>query len=521
MKNFFGLAKGDVQEKVVRGILILFAFTVFYVLFYHLWWIFLISGILLFAVLLNASCVKYSWRLIGLGSLALVSVAPLRQHYSFEVQSVPCIFKQQYVLVPKAFGIESGQPYLVMSVTDRSKQWNFKPFWEYNKPKERIARLQYQSEQYGAALWTNPLVASEFAFDQTTFNHKNTTAIMDITLFFGPMPEAQLSNAGINTPKVRSSDVNEVNFKYEDCDSISAKRVNAIPQGTSLIRPLITFALDKVGNESQAWEWSRAGIFLIVICICCELTHQRLEWVARRTRADSDSIGFRSADQSLEGKVSDKPSNIVSLKTTKGEILDKSSIDQSKKEKPMPIALGDVPIRTDGNLITFYVRQVLGRFKFGRTTETEKARQELLKQKTEIGKIWIEHQRVQGEASRVQVEEETATERARAAYSRIKDESELEILKIEAEKEEARLKKDEAQKKREDLKKPAPPDPKISSEEKKREERQRIEQRIATLTNGILTTKADPTLQEEIKRAKLNALYHELTLAEAERASLL
>ncbi len=49
----------------------------------------------------------------------------------------------------------------------------------------------------------------------------------------------------------------------------------------------------------------------------------------------------------------------------------------------------------------------------------------------------------------------------------------------------------------------------------------RLEQRIARLQQEIRITKADPTLDEEVKIAKLNALHEQLVQAETERARLI
>lgn len=169
-----------------------------------------------------------------------------------------------------------------------------------------------------------------------------------------------------------------------------------------------------------------------------------------------------------------------------------------------------------------YPRQILARFANTQRAKTVATEAEAMRQENEVRKLGLEGVRLDREVERVEWEEFTKTAQAAAAAGRIRNQADLEKMKIEVEMEELALRKEEARKKREALsKEPAPQAAPVSAEDRNRAEMKRLDERIARLQEEIRITKANPTLDEEIRVAKLNALHEQLVQAETERARLL
>lgn len=221
----------------------------------------------------------------------------------------------------------------------------------------------------------------------------------------------------------------------------------------------------------------------------------------------------------LEGKVADDSEKQSAM--PKGEIVAGETDLIMPAAPKQPAAPGSMKRQETP---VSYPRHIFARFANTQRAKTAETEADAMRQENEVRKLGLEGVRLDREAERVEWEEFTKTAQAAAVAGRIRDSSELEKMKIEVEMEELALRKEEARIKREMLSKEPPPPRQpvpVSAEDRNRAEIKRLDERIARLQEEIRVTKANPTIDDEIRVAKLNALHEQLVQAETERARLL
>ena len=186
----------------------------------------------------------------------------------------------------------------------------------------------------------------------------------------------------------------------------------------------------------------------------------------------------------------------------KGEVVENKpeKVSEDTEVAQLRVVLGPIPNR---NPAIFLLKQAFHRFVFGQTTRTTRSQLQLINEGNEAAKALIERKRLAYQYKRVDLEETAETERVRERRNRVKKEADLQVSKIDAENEEALLRKDEATKKRTaSSAKPA------ATETAKKEDREQnlkeTERRLEALKNEKRNVQQDKSLTDEERTMALN-----------------
>jgi len=168
----------------------------------------------------------------------------------------------------------------------------------------------------------------------------------------------------------------------------------------------------------------------------------------------------------------------------------------------------------DRNAVLHYFEQVKRRFVDGQSTKTAEIRLAFLAKQNELVKLATDNYRLRREAVRAGVQEDVRDVEANTV--------DLAKLRIESERERLLAEIEEARYKRENIGKAPLPSPKPPSASDSRERRKaELNDREKQVRDAIAVTRADPTLTEEQKQRKLNALEDRLAEIHEEQAKLL
>ena len=178
-------------------------------------------------------------------------------------------------------------------------------------------------------------------------------------------------------------------------------------------------------------------------------------------------------------------------------------------------------IKADEHLVLFYFNEVFGRFILGQETKTGEKRLAFLAQQNDFIRAFIENKELTGKLGRVYWEQVTAGKRAKAEAERVEDEDEVARIRLDAEKEEARLRAAEARKKREDLSKPSATPVTASPEQVQAAKKAEWDEKAERIRKEKRRVERDETLNEEERVRKLNYLDDKLEAAEEEAGKYL
>jgi hypothetical protein len=459
---------------------------------------------------------KYIWRALGLLSLLLLAVVPIRYFYRYEVPDTSCNLQGRFILKPKVIVIESDEaPRVTVNVIDLSRKWDFKEILRYHTPQENVAELVYSAEGYGPAIWKNPLMEVEPHYEHD-FQRIDQAPNMDVILRFGQMWQAPVSVVVPWTNKLRVSDVNTIYFNYKGCAPMPISRANSIGHGFSVLRPLANVAIDYVTTDRAAWACTIIGATILFGWGVYEL---RLTFRGKAAGLGGVTQGRASSELGSQLTTIESQSAEDSM-SDHGPIV----IPKSWDEKELAALFGRV--QADKNLVLYYFDQIFSRFILNQDAFTAEKRLAYLKQQNEVLRTYIDHKKLRGQIGRVNWEQMTETQKARADALRVEAEEELVRIRLDAEKEEARLRLDQAKKKREDLtKSPGVGSSTVANENTPEELRvarkAEADARSARIREEKRKVERDPTLDEEERIWALNDLDDKLSDAMQEAAKYL
>ncbi len=226
---------------------------------------------------------------------------------------------------------------------------------------------------------------------------------------------------------------------------------------------------------------------------------------------------FIDRKKQLEGSVA-SDSDDKTIKSDKAEIMGTEGTVVRLKTPSPPTAPRTMSFRGP---VKSYPQHVYERIKNSQDAKTLKTEAEALEQENRVKKLELEGVRLDREGERVEWEEFTKTSEAESKWKLVADKEALEKVQIGADIADAKLRIAIAEKKMRDLaNEPAAPLP-ASDKERRQSELREVEERIAKLEEENRITKANPTLDEETKRARLNDIHDQLIKAHAERLRLL
>lgn len=188
------------------------------------------------------------------------------------------------------------------------------------------------------------------------------------------------------------------------------------------------------------------------------------------------------------------------------------------------ISLGLERYRGNPNVLGRYVDGILSRFIAGqdkRTIEVRTAFLESFNQYAAVARESYKWQRYM-KGGRAKMEEDAEDARAEAAFKQAQADLQLVELDTELKRQEKLLQIEKLKREMADLNKPpAPPVPRTSPSELREQKRRDLKQRENRIVEEMRITRANPTLSEDQKQRKLNALEDTLGQIHEEQASLL
>jgi hypothetical protein len=196
------------------------------------------------------------------------------------------------------------------------------------------------------------------------------------------------------------------------------------------------------------------------------------------------------------------------------------------------ISLGIERYRSNGNMLGRYVDGVVSRFVMGQDMRTMEVRSKFLETFNKHAEIarqsykW--HRYMKGgraalEEDAEDLQAQVKLQKAKNELAGVKGDPELEELQKKAKRVELLLQIAQYEKSIADLNRPAPPPPPAapSSSEVRQQQTKELDAREKRVREAMRITQADPTLSEEQKQRKLNALEEQLAEIHEEQAKLL
>lgn len=200
-----------------------------------------------------------------------------------------------------------------------------------------------------------------------------------------------------------------------------------------------------------------------------------------------------------------------------GQLLDATLVPVPEVWDERKIHLDIFRTGSNQDLLLFYVNQVIKRFVNNQQTGTAQSRLDFLRKQNDVIRVYIDNMKLRSQFGRLYWEETAATEKAKAAAERVGKEAALEKLRLDAEREDLLLRRDQAKKQRRDLTKPEEAGPKQPSEEEVRQQRkQELDARIERVEKERRKEELDPNLSPEEKVRRINALDDTLSELRAE-----
>lgn len=188
------------------------------------------------------------------------------------------------------------------------------------------------------------------------------------------------------------------------------------------------------------------------------------------------------------------------------------------------ISLGLERYQGNPNVLGKYVDGILSRFVAGQDKRTIEVRTAFLERFNEYAAVARESYKWQRymKGGRAKMEEDAEDARAEAAFKQAQADLQLVDLDTELKRQEKLLKIEKLKREMADLNRPAAPVvPRTSSAEIREQKRRDLKQREDRVVEEMRITSANPTLSEDQKQRKLNALEDMLGQIHEEQASLL
>jgi hypothetical protein len=194
------------------------------------------------------------------------------------------------------------------------------------------------------------------------------------------------------------------------------------------------------------------------------------------------------------------------------------------------VGLGLTRYQNNPGMLSSYVNGIVSRFVVGQDTRTMQARIAFLEQFNKFGEVARESYKWQRLMSggRAKTEEDAEDAKAEFALRQVQSELELGALDTDIKRHEKRLQIERLKRELEELNKPAPPppvhlpQPSAPSASQAREERlQEVNEQEKRILEEMRLTRANPTLDEDQKQRKLNALEDRLAQIHDEQAKLI